>query len=256
MLTLDTELIKDNQKIICKYYELEDKCREITTAYCMLSEENRKYFEKFSSNYSAFRPYFDFVLCKLGYKLLNPQMELGKILIGNENHMYVYKIEGGKYEENFRYGLCDDKTLNIYPMSLDSSTYHDCIIYKENNHLLPSDMYGHVQILQQLLNILLISNKKICEEYLKSQSDIGTFVSRFLPIIRFQADKQGNMILTRCVYRSDNITDAQSRFISDLLDNRYTYPSFLYDISKHDLCHAVDLSEELTNSFTNKRRRS
>lgn len=54
--------------------------------------------------------------------------------------------------------------------------------------------------------MLLISHKEICEEYLSYKSDVGYFVQRYLQLIRFQVDKQMGRILTRCVYRSDNIT--------------------------------------------------
>lgn len=233
-MTLETMLFKDDEQIKCMYYEIEEKCIEIITKYCSKSEENNRIFQEFSSKYKTFRPYFDFVICKLGYKLLNPQLEKDKILVGRKNHMFVYKKSEEAYETNFRYGMSDDKTLNLYPMKLDSSTFHDCLIDGNNNHILPSDMVGHVQILQQILNNLLICHKAICEDFLEYSSDIGFFVQRYLPIIRFQADKQGKMVITRCVYRKSNITQKQNDFMNELLDNRLTYPSFLLNVDEKD----------------------
>lgn len=246
MLTIQSGIIKENQKIDCKYYELDEKCKEITEEYCRTNKTCLEEFQEFSKDYLHFRPYFDFVVCRLGYKILNAQMEEGTTLVGKENHMYVYKNKEQQFEKNFRYGMSDDKTLDIYPMTLDSSTFHDCLIDGENNHILPKDMYGHTQILQQMLNLLLISNKEICEEFLNYTSDIGYFVQRYLPLIRFQADKQGSMIITRCVYRRMNRTKSQEMFMNDLLDNRYTYPSFLLNVEKEDNYeNARDLSKDL-----------
>lgn len=247
MLTLDSALIKNDVIIKCKYYELEKNCIEIVNNYCNESEANRIQFEEFAEKYKTFRPYFDFVICVLGYQVENAQMEENTLLVGKKNHMYVYKKIEKRFENNFRYGMSDEETLNIYPMSLDSSTFHDCLIDGNNNHILPNDMFGHVQILQQILNLLLISNKEICEEYLHYTSDVGFFVQRYLPIIRFQADKQGRMIITRCFYREDNLTELQNDFINYLLDNRLTYPSFLLKVNEEDNHIAVDLSNEISN---------
>ena len=257
MLTLDSAIIKDDFIITCKYYEIEEKCREITMDYCNKSIENQEKFQNFSKNYHTFRPYFDFIVCVLGYKILNPQMEESNILIGKENHMFFYNLNKQELEKNFRYDCSDDKTLQIYPMSLDSSTFHDCLIDGNNNHILPKDMFGHVHILQQILNLLLISNKEVCEEYLNYQSDIGFFVSRYLPLIRFQADRQGPFIITRSFYRKSNLTEKQEIYLSELLGNRYTYPSFLYDVDQEEnFSNAKDLGKELAydreDSFNKK----
>lgn len=247
MLTIDSAIIKGNERIECKYYEIEEKCREITTVYCSENRENYERFLEFSKDYHMFRPYFDFVVCVLGYKILNPQMEKNNMLVGKDRHMFFYKLDKEEFEKGFRYGCSDNKTLQIYPMTLDSSTFHDCLIDGNTNHILPDDMFGHVHIFQQILNLLLISNKKICEEYLNYQSDIGFFVSRYLPLIRFQADRQGPLIITRSFYRRGNLTEKQELFLSNLLDNRYTYPSFLNDIDQEDYYeNTQDLSSELS----------
>lgn len=245
MLTIESALIKDDKKIICKYYEIEEVCKNIIKDYCDESEKNHHTFLEFVKNYHTFKPYFDFVVCILGYKVLNPQMEEDTILVGKDNHMYVYKTTSEKFEDNFRYGLSDDKTLDVYPISI-LSKLEECMIDGNNNHIMPKDMVGHVQILQQILNMLLISHKDICEKYLNYKSDIGYFVSRYLPLIRFQVDRQGRMILTRCVYREDNITKLQGNFINDLLDNHYTYSSFLHKVNEFDKYEAKDLTEDMS----------
>lgn len=246
MLTLDSGLQNEKIRIDCKYYELEEKCMEITKAYCLENEQNETIFYEFSKNYHAFRPYFDFVVCYLHYQVINPQMEEGKLLIGKENHMYVYDSTKQQFENGFRYGLSDDCTLDIYPMSLDSSTFHDCLIDGKNQHILPRDMAGHVHISQQILNMLLISNQKVCEEYQKCNTDIGLFIQRYYPLLRFQSDRQGPSVITRGIYRKDNITKRQKTFLSDLLDNRYTYSSCWLDAACEDhYQYAEDLSETL-----------
>lgn len=247
MLTLDSGLINEHGKIECKYYELEEKCLQIVETYCMESKENQERFEEFSKNYNLFRPYFDFVVCVLGYKVINPQMEAGTILVGRNSHMYMYKDEEKiTADKSFCYDLSDDVTLGVRPMTLDASTYNDCLVDGNCNYILPNDMFGHVHILQQLLNMMLISNKDICEDYLTYRSDIGMFVQRYYPILRFQANRQGNMVLVTSVHRKDNLTKKQEMFLGDLLDNRYTYPFYLYDAAEVDRYEAVrDISESL-----------
>lgn len=233
MKQLESGLLKDDILIPCFYYEVEKKCVEIVNEYCKSSEYNQKTFHHFAKCYCSFSPYFDFVVCHLGYKILNPELEPNIILYGKENHMYKYK-ENSNISQKFCYDLSDDQTLKIKPMKMDSSTFHDCLIDGNGNHLLPDDMFGHVHILQQLLNLLLISSKKICYDYEKYNGDIGFFVGRYIPLLRFQADFQGKNILTRVVFRKDNITQKQKDFISDLIDNHYTYPSFILDASSVD----------------------
>lgn len=246
MLTLNSGLINEENKIECKYYEIEQNCKKLTEAFCLESEENQKIFQEFAKNYHTFRPYFDFVVCYLNYKVLNPQMEENTMLVGKNNHMYFYKVECSEYENNFRYGLSDDKTLEVYPMMLDTSTFHDCLIDGKGNHIFPYQMLGHEHIFQQILNMLLISNKDICEDYQNYHSDIGMFVQRYLPILRFQADKEGRMMVVRGVYRSDNITYTQQSFIDGLFDNHYSYPFYWYDASTFDQYEfARDLSKQL-----------
>lgn len=234
MNQLESGLVKGEIKITCFYYELEQKCIDIVNIYCLSSEENQKEFDDFSKNYYTFRPYFDFVVCVLGYKVLNPELKANTVLYGKDNHMYICTEEKPN-PTDFYCGLSDNLTLDIYPMKMDSSTFHDCLIDWNCNHLFPKDMYGHVHIFQQLLNLLLISSKSICEEYVNYNSDIGFFVQRYLPLIRFQADKLGKSVITREVIRDDNCTESQRNFITCLLDNRYTYPSFILDASREDI---------------------
>lgn len=245
MEQLKSALIKDDKIIPCFYYEIEQKCMDLINEYCKTSDENKNEFEIFSENYHTFKPYFDFVVCKLGYKIFNPELKSNSILYGKDNHMYISN-EIDPNPKGFCYDLSDDKTLNIHPMTMDSSTFHDCLIDWNGNHLLPKDMFGHVHILQQLLNLLLISNKRICEEYVDYKGNISFFVQRYLPLIQFQADRQGRTVLTKMVIRKTNITGAQTSFIEYLLDNRYTYPSCVLDcgiMDKYDT--ACNISDEL-----------
>ena len=244
MLTLNSGLIDKSGKILeCKYYELEKICIDIVNNYCKESKENREQFENFAKNYKTFRPYFDFVVCVLEYKVLNPEMEENTILVGKNNHMYIYKNdEDLSLKKAFCYDLSDDITLNIYPMTLDSSIFGDYLIDGNCNHILPKDMYGHVHLFRQILNMMLISNEEICKDYLNYNLDVGNFVQRYYPLLRFQTNRMGNMILVKSFHRNDNLTLSQQNFLSDLIDNRYTYPSFLYNLCEEDNFTSKDLS--------------
>lgn len=120
MLTLNSGLINKKGEVLeCQYYELENICINIVNSYCEESKENKEQFEHFAENYKMFRPYFDFVVCILGYKVINPEMEENTILVGKDNHMYIYKNDEDLTKSKFFcYDLSDDITLNVYPMTL------------------------------------------------------------------------------------------------------------------------------------------
>lgn len=245
MKTIQTALIKGEQRIDCNFYEVEEHCKRIVTEYCTQSEENQKEFSKFSEHYLTYRPYFDFVICRLHYSLLNPEMQEGKELFGDGNFMYQRNSVTGKVEDGFYCGLSDDVSLNIQPMSYDISEYQDCLIDGNANRILPLGMHGHVHAFQQILNLLLISNREVCEDYLSYPMDIGFFVQKYLPFLRFQINRNGSMILTQSIYREKNITEAQRNFHEFLLDNRYIYPSFLHKIETVDDAECKDLRASL-----------
>ena len=246
MKTLESGLIKKGKLYACKYYEIENLCQKIIQDYCSLNKENNEEFQQFAENYHLFRPYFDFVVCKLGYKVLNPGLQQNTMLIGKEDHMYLLDEKEMPISKGFYIGKSDDKILDLYPMTLDSASFHDCLIDGKGKHILPKDMFGHVHILNQIANMIFITNQEVCEEYLRVDMDLGSFISRYYPLIRFQADRQGKLILTRCVYRKSNLTQDQAAFMNDLLANRYTYPSFLNDLDRADPFPAIDLSKSLS----------
>lgn len=256
MKTLESAVMKGDKVIPCKYYEIESVCQKIVEDYCALSKENADYFQMFAQDYGYCKPYFDFVVTELNYQILNPELEEGKILMGKDKHMYIYDATTKKVDQGFHFGLSSNSNLNIYPMPMDSSYFEDCLIDKDINHILPKDCFGHVHILQQFLNLLLISNKEVCEEYQKEQVEIGAFVQRHLPFIRFQADFQGRYMITKCLYREGNVSDKQKEFMDLLLSNRYTYPSFLYKTEEYDTySKADDLSDTLRYDIENTRKR-
>lgn len=103
-----------------------------------------------------------------------------------------------------------------------------------------------MQLFQQIANNLFISGPDVCEEYLNYPYDLGSFVQRYYPLLQFQADRQGPMILTRCIYREKNMTPQQNLFMQSLLNNRYTYPIFLKSIERElEEYDAKDYSRKL-----------
>ena len=121
MKTLESGLIKDQIVYPCKYYELETMCQKIVTEYC---HESVGY---------------------LGYIVMNPELEKGTFIKGEDSHFYLCDENGVKLSSGFSFGMGDDITLNKYPMSMDSSTFHDCLNDGNCNHFLPKDMVGHMQ---------------------------------------------------------------------------------------------------------------
>lgn len=55
----------ENLKIIIPVSDLYEVCKQYCINYVDKSEENRKTFEKFASQYSYFEPYYDFLICVL-----------------------------------------------------------------------------------------------------------------------------------------------------------------------------------------------
>lgn len=225
-MTLDAVIFNDYEEIKCKYYEIEDKCIEIINKYCSLSSENNQKFLEFAKNYKTFKPYFDFVVCVLGYKIKNIELEENKVLMAKDNKMYVYKTLEEKLENNYRYSLSDNKTLNIKPIDFNITPYREAVIY-DNLDIYPEVFLGHEHIFKQILNNLLISNQSVCEDYLSYKGNIGFFLLRYLPIIWFQSERLGRKVVTKLVYYESNMTSAEKEFIEYLLDNQLSYPSSL-----------------------------
>lgn len=67
-------------------------------------------------------------------------------------------------------------------------------------------MFGHVHIFRQILNMMLISNKDICNDYLNYNLDVGMFVQRYYPLLRFQTHRMGHMVIVKSFHRKDNLT--------------------------------------------------
>lgn len=244
-MTLDVIIYNNTEEIKCKYYEIEEKCVDIVKRYCNCNEENNLVFQKFAHNYKTFKPYFDFVVCYLGYKIQNICLEgKHKVLFGKDNKMYVYDKSIERCELNYRFTLSDDKTLNIKPLSFSETPYHECVIMG-NKDICPQNFLGHEQMFGQILNNLLITSSEVCKDYLDYDNNVGFFITRYLPIIWFQSEITARDLLTRSVYYENNLTDDQKLFIEYLLDNRFTYPSFLSKIEDFLPFDAKDYSNLL-----------
>lgn len=178
---MNTSLISPNGEIHnMEYYEIGLFAEKMCKQYIEENERNKTEFEKFANNYTYFKPYFDFLLFKLGYKIINPffKENIVGFSIGN-----YFVTKGINKEDNIRL----EKYSSVSDYDLQITNYKDTSLkegfinqngvgFKVNRTI---DM-GHSKVCELILNQLMIYNKEICEDYLKSisSSEIKNILTR------------------------------------------------------------------------------
>ncbi len=153
-------LNKDNEFIELPYYEIGTYAEEICKEYIEASEENKIKFEIFSENYSFFKPYLDFILFELDYKMINPMLHQDS----------MWRVEDGKLllKSASRDRICpsvDDSMLGI--SYINPEDVQTCMIdgngrvYKTNDVL---NIY-HEDVCDAVLNQYFIYDKELYETY-------------------------------------------------------------------------------------------
>lgn len=168
----ETKLISPSGEIHnMEYYEIGLFAEKVCEQYIEKNENNKLEFEKFASNYTYFKPYFDFIIFKLGYKIINPFFK-DKIIGFSIGNYFVTK--GINKDDNIKM----EKYHSVSDFDLQITNYKDVSLkegfidqngigFKLKRNI---DM-NHSKLCEIILNQLLIYYKEICEDYIKIMND-------------------------------------------------------------------------------------
>lgn len=162
------------------YYEVNSFAQKRCYEYIEKSIQNKNTFNAFSKEYKTFNPYFDFLVCVLGYVFVNPLNYQNTIMYFDR---YIKKMKAvtdlnrpvnNLIEEDGRFTYLmpsSDVSLEIQPFK--NNIMLDGIIMPNGNFLvLDRTILGvHEVLAEQILNELLIKNKELYEDYTKYIED-------------------------------------------------------------------------------------
>lgn len=178
---MNTSLISPSGEVYdMEYYEIGLFAEKMCKQYIEKSESNKLEFETFANNYTYFKPYFDFLIFKLGYKIINPFFKNNIVGFSIGNYFVTKGINKDDNIKMEKYSSVSDHDLQITDYK-DVSLKEGFIDqngtgFKVNRTI---DM-GHSKVCELILNQLMIYNKEICEDYLKSINDpkINNIITR------------------------------------------------------------------------------
>ena len=108
-------LSPENERIKCKFYELEEKCKEIIYEKTKIDFIRKEEFDKFKTKYTYFKPYFDFVLIKLGYRIQNPYELENASMYEKDGYIHLFSLN----TELELFPPCDDEHIGLYHVTED-----------------------------------------------------------------------------------------------------------------------------------------
>lgn len=184
MERLESGLISpDGEVYNMEYYKLGLYTKQLCEQYVSISHDNQEQFEKFSSHYHYFNPYFDFVIFQLGYKIINPFLQKNTIGYAIGNYFITKSTEHKSRIEKYTSVSDSDLQITNYQDTSVKEGFIDPngIGFKVNRKI---DM-GHPKTAQLILNQLLINNKEIYEDYIQfmtnsSMNDIPPTIENYM----------------------------------------------------------------------------
>ncbi len=187
-------LSKDNEKIYCPYYEIQDLCKEIAWEFSHSSPKNAQLWQIFEKNYCGLNIFFDFASL-LGYKVINPLLN---VLTTPDYTLELVNIDDSLDQSNIKDGYID---------------FEGHFIYSSNKFL--------EQLAYILLNNELIKNEEAYKKYKanrqtqgKNEFSYANFLENNFSYIRVTSLHKTTFNLT---FKSSNLTDKQKEIVNKLL---------------------------------------
>lgn len=207
----ETYLIDElGNNIKIPYYEIGAFAKEKVNEY-IKDSINAKDFEDFRKNYTVYEPYFDYLICKMHYKIENPFIFSSGTLMG-KNDRFIYKnlLE-------YNYPKVSDTDLKIAPFNIEQIADEIIdplgIVYKIDR----TRDITHEETYEIILMEKMINNKRLYEDYVQSKTlDPDTYYN----INAYFRNKLGYAQMT--VYK-----DGKSGFI---LSNPDVAPEYIQNI--------------------------
>lgn len=219
---------KNNNLIKIPCYEIGTFMKQIIENYINLNEKNKQEYEKFKNNYSHFNSDLDFLILKLGYKLINPLLTNNQDeIISKHNNIYLrhYNCETKLSPVDNEHFIINQINMDSFQTSVVSNTGLQYSIYPSSKiHVTHSEICIHI-----LLDKILY-NKESYLLYIKAlekdphyKYDLEAFfISElgFLQIVRF-SDDSGYII-----YDSSKITEDLTMLLESI-KNQYSKMSLM-----------------------------
>lgn len=228
MENIDVKVICPNNEVISlKYSDLLYFCQKITSSYISKSKQNLEEFLEFRKHYHFFQPYFDFVMMKKKYILLEPLFYKDTYLLpyheqyfiiplGNHQDMSYHKLLSEKPLSSFDFlsafdeNICvqkDKKNIgNDVGFCLDS----EGVLYQ--NHILER----HLKMARLILNQKMLNSTNFCVRYRKYVREKGPY-----HLLDFLTEELGYSIgfpsnQNVVTYHSKKVTEEQLSYLKYL----------------------------------------
>lgn len=177
MERIKTGFIKPNREIILlEYYELESWCKKEIEKY--ITEDRSKLnfrleqFKQFSSDYTYFKSYLDFVIFEMKYIQINPFFMKETFGYAEENQYFLNK----RCSDNrdvlgngaFYFNKATDKNYNIQNGGIIENGMIDVngnVIELFSEGDTDSNAWGHPGLSCMILNQYCAFNKLLCEDF-------------------------------------------------------------------------------------------
>ena len=238
-MNVNVKIVSPNNEVFeLKYYDILYFCQKETEKYIDASEQNLKEFVDFRKNYSFFLPYFDFVMLKLKYILINPLFYENSYLLSYNDKYYIMTLNNDySYEDlinqkpNFSFdfiaandqNICMDKTNGFIKEHIGFYLDEDGNFYKNYK------TERHLKMGRLILNQKMINSISICTKYRKyinihGENSLNEFLVNDLGyVVGFPADQ--NII----IYNSKRLTQKQLKYLNVF--------KFKYKIEEEDNYH-------------------
>lgn len=250
---MDTGLLtKENQFIPIPYYEIGTFAENVCNQYITENEINKIHFDIFAQDYNFFKPYLDFLLFELGYKMINPLLYQNAIWFV-ENDILTLK----QGDNSSKYSKVSDVALDI--SYVNPENVRDCMmdsigrVYNVNRE---SNLY-HENICDLVINQYLIYDKELYEmykEYMSAKTrNITAFAKNMLGFSRLVMLPDQSGAVEFCSELHNSYSNAVFKRIKEL------YPKFdilPYNIhTKESLSIANKCIERVGDMNENRRLR-
>ncbi len=171
---METGFITDeNKRITISYYEMGMFAESICKNYVEENENNGIRFEEFSKNYHHFKPYFDFLLFELRYKMVNPLLRQNSTWYVEEGILYLKTST-----QSIKYHYLPVNDVFFKKQYISPENLQDCVVdFDGVSYNVPRELgLFHEEMDELILNQSLIYDKELFEiyqNYMKGGINVG-----------------------------------------------------------------------------------
>lgn len=251
-MNMKTGVVDKNGNLIeMPYYEIGNFFKNIVKEYISLNEDNKAVYDDFKKDYLFFKPYYDFAIFKLGYKILNPLFNENTLGYAKDNKIIVENM----YDDALKYYYSKTNDNEIEVKYADPNNIFSCIIDQDGRCFKvdrEKDQF-HEQIFEQVLNQIIIYNKIICEDYYNN-----CVVNHIFPNINFYfrdrlgfIQKSENYIL----YNKSLVNDYTMNLLNKIMDENKHLSKETSVLNENVIEETRNIIDCVSDEYENRRLR-